>query len=37
MVRLSYDFGGSCASMEPVPATPFMAGTGGGWIVGREV
>ena len=31
--RLSYPEPGSCSMKEPLPATPFMAGSGGGWIV----
>ena len=30
---LSYPEPGSCGMKEPLPATPFMAGSGGGWIV----
>lgn len=33
MNRLSYVELGSCGIKEPLPATPFMAGSGGGWIV----
>ncbi|WP_168193191.1 hypothetical protein [Rhodophyticola sp. CCM32] len=35
--RLSYDFLGLHAKMEPMRATPFMAGIGGGWIVTGSV
>ena len=30
-------FLGSWGKREPLPATPFMAGSGGGWIVKRLV
>ena len=33
---LSYDNCGSCAMREPLPATPFMAGSGGGRIGRHE-
>ena len=29
---LSYAELGSCGRKEPLPATPYMAGSGGGWI-----
>ena len=31
------DFHGSRGRREPLPATPFMAGSGGGWIVSALV
>jgi hypothetical protein len=34
---LSYDFACLHAKMEPLPAKPFMAGRGGGWVVKRLV
>jgi hypothetical protein len=34
---LSYDFPCSRGNREPWPATPFMAGHGGGWIVSARV
>ena len=30
---LSYADRGSCGIKEPLPTTPFMVGSGGGWIV----
>jgi hypothetical protein len=35
--RLSYADRGSCGIKEPLPTTPFMVGSGGGWIVKRLV
>ena len=35
--RLSYEEVGSWDRQEPLPATPFMAGSGGGWIATRLV
>ena len=35
--RLSYEEVGSWARKEPLPATPIMADSGGGWIVTRWV
>ena len=37
LLRLSYEEVGSSDRKEPLPATPFMAGSGGGWIVTRLV
>jgi hypothetical protein len=34
---LSYPEPGSCGIKEPLPATPFMAGSGGGWIANSLV
>ena len=34
---LSYEEVGSWARKEPLPATPIMADSGGGWIVTRWV
>jgi hypothetical protein len=34
---LSYADRGSCGIKEPLPTTPFMVGSGGGWIVKRLV
>jgi hypothetical protein len=35
--RLSYADRVSCGIKEPLPTTPFMVGSGGGWIVKRLV